>query len=88
MKNHETIGELIVRLRMGKQKTQDEIADCSGVSRKHLSNLENNKVLPNYDTIMKLARILEVPPSTFTDIVGKMLDKRYEEGDFPEISDI
>ncbi|MDR6121177.1 transcriptional regulator with XRE-family HTH domain [Bacillus sp. SLBN-46] len=88
MKSHETIGELIVRLRMGKQKTQDEIADCSGVSRKHLSNLENNKVLPNYDTIMKLARILEVRPSTFTNIVGKMLDKRYEEGDFPDIRDI
>lgn len=88
MKNHETIGEIIVRLRMEKRKTQDEIADCSGVSRKHLSNLENNKVLPNYDTIMKLARILEVPPSTFTDKVGKMLDKRYEDGDFPEIRDM
>jgi transcriptional regulator with XRE-family HTH domain len=85
LKSNETIGEMIVRLRKQKSWIQEELADYSGVSRNHLSSLENDKVLPDYERIMKLTRVLDVSPSTFTDNIGRILDQRYDNGDFPEI---
>jgi transcriptional regulator with XRE-family HTH domain len=76
-----SVGELIIRLRRTKQISQEELAHLCLVSRKYLSNIETNKTLPNKMTILALAKVFKVYPSDFTNVMGEMLNKKYDEWD-------
>jgi len=53
-----TVGEYMRRLRRRKGWTLLELARETGLSYSHLSRLENNKNLPNPETVVKLAGVL------------------------------
>jgi transcriptional regulator with XRE-family HTH domain len=42
--------------------TQDQLADRSGVDQTTISSLELGKKSPRFDTVLKLARVLGLPP--------------------------
>ncbi|SEJ82331.1 DNA-binding transcriptional regulator, XRE-family HTH domain [Propionispira arboris] len=55
------IRELVLYIkseRMAQSLTMGELALKSGVSQKHISNIENKKVMPTIETLQKLARAL------------------------------
>jgi len=54
-----TVGEYIRRLRRCKGWTLLELARETGLSYSHLSRLENDKNLPNPETVVTLARALD-----------------------------
>ncbi|MBU2703381.1 transcriptional regulator with XRE-family HTH domain [Sporomusaceae bacterium BoRhaA] len=54
----EKIIEQIKAERIRKKVTMDELAIASGVSQKHISNIENYKVKPTLETLEKLAKSL------------------------------
>ncbi len=54
-----SLGEHVRRLRRGKHWQLQELAAETGLSVSHLSRIENGNVLPNAETVVKLAKALD-----------------------------
>jgi len=61
------IGEQLRNVRTRRLLTQDELADKAGVSQSTIANIERNKAEPQFRTIRKLAKALDVDP---TELLG------------------
>ena len=61
----EMIGSRIQEIRNKKGITQDRLSEKAGISPKYLSSIERGKENPTLDTILKLARSLDVKPDEF-----------------------
>jgi transcriptional regulator with XRE-family HTH domain len=58
MERRETFGEHVRKLRRAKRWALQESAVASSLSPTHLSRIENDAVVPNADTVVRLARAL------------------------------
>jgi transcriptional regulator with XRE-family HTH domain len=56
----ETIGQRIARQRLTKRWTQEKLASELGITQSILSDIENDKVSPKWDTITAVADKLDV----------------------------
>jgi transcriptional regulator with XRE-family HTH domain len=56
----ETIGQRIAKQRLTKRWTQETLASELGITQSVLSDIENDKVSPKWDTIMTIAEKLDV----------------------------
>ena len=56
------IGSRIQEIRNKKWMTQDQLSQKVGISSKYLSSIEREKENPTLNTILKLARSLDVKP--------------------------
>lgn len=57
------IEQIINQLRVerhAKRWTLDDLADKSGISKKHICNIENGKTRPSMDTLSKIAEALGI----------------------------
>lgn len=61
------VPELLRNFRIAKGITQQTLADSSGVSRKHIAQIETEKANPTIGTLSELAYALELNPQ---DLVG------------------
>ena len=61
------IGEQLKNVRTRRLLTQDELAEMAGVSQSTIANIERNNAEPQFRTIRKLAKALDVDP---TDLLG------------------
>jgi transcriptional regulator with XRE-family HTH domain len=61
------IGEKLKEIRTKRLLTQDELADKAGVSQSTIANIERNNAEPQFRTIRKLAKALDVDP---TELLG------------------
>jgi transcriptional regulator with XRE-family HTH domain len=61
------IGEKLKEIRTKRLLTQDELADKAGVSQSTIANIERNNAEPQFRTIRKLAKALDVEP---TELLG------------------
>ncbi len=61
------IGEKLKEARTRRLLTQDELAEKAGVSQSTIANIERNNAEPQYRTIRKVAKALEVDP---TELLG------------------
>lgn len=66
----EDLGRRIVLLRDSRDMNQRELAERLGKSQTEVSRWENGKVLPNYDTVVKIAEALRVDVSEFMEQNG------------------
>ena len=57
------IGEKLRRVRGRRLLTQDELAEKAGVSQSTIANIERDNAEPQFRTIRKLARALDVDPT-------------------------
>jgi HTH-type transcriptional regulator, competence development regulator len=57
------IGEQLRNARTRRLLTQDELAAKAGVSQSTIANIERNNAEPQFRTIRKLARALDVEPN-------------------------
>jgi HTH-type transcriptional regulator, competence development regulator len=57
------IGEQLRHARTRRLLTQDELAAKAGVSQSTIANIERNNAEPQFRTIRKLARALDVEPT-------------------------
>jgi transcriptional regulator with XRE-family HTH domain len=62
------VGERLKELRARRLLSQRDLAEEAGVSPATIAKIETNKVEPNYRTLRKLVRVLDVEPS---ELVGK-----------------
>lgn len=51
----------IKEIRWEQHLTQEDLASKAGISRSSLAQIENGKVIPDGDTIVKLVSALKVP---------------------------
>jgi len=51
----------IAKLRKQNKLSQEELADLLGITRPYLSKIENGKVNPGGDIVVKIASIFEKP---------------------------
>jgi transcriptional regulator with XRE-family HTH domain len=61
------IGDKLREVRTKRLLTQDELADKAGVSQSTIANIERNNAEPQFRTIRKLAKALDVDP---TELLG------------------
>ena len=57
------IGEKLRRVRGKRLLTQDELAEKASVSQSTIANIERDNVEPQFRTIRKLAKALDVDPT-------------------------
>ncbi len=63
MKNiKQLLGQRIKELRKRKKLTQERLAELAGIEIPSLSNIENGKNYPSYETLEKLSRAFEIRP--------------------------
>jgi transcriptional regulator with XRE-family HTH domain len=55
------IGDRLKELRDGKNLSQGDIENRTGLLRSYISRVENGQTVPTIETLEKLARALEVP---------------------------
>jgi transcriptional regulator with XRE-family HTH domain len=61
------IGENLKATRTRRLLTQDELAERAGVSQSTIANIERDNAEPQFRTIRKLAKALDVDP---TELLG------------------
>jgi transcriptional regulator with XRE-family HTH domain len=61
------IGEKLKEARTRRLLTQDELGEKAGVSQSTIANIERNNAEPQFRTIRKLAKALDVDP---TELLG------------------
>lgn len=59
-----TFSERLKKIREEKGMTQEQLAQCSGISRRMIQKYESAVARPRYDAAEKLASALEIPVST------------------------
>jgi transcriptional regulator with XRE-family HTH domain len=62
---HERFATNLRRLRAEARISQEELAFRASVHRTQISLMEDGKRLPRFETVVKLAGALEVPPNAF-----------------------
>lgn len=58
-----TLGERVRMIRKRKGITQTELAAAMRVAQSHMNKIEGNVVAPKAETILKIAKALDVPVS-------------------------
>ena len=66
MKN-ETVGMKVQKARKMRNYFQWKLGDKADVSQQHISRIENDEVCPTVDTLLKLAKALDVSITTLTE---------------------
>jgi transcriptional regulator with XRE-family HTH domain len=62
------IGEKLKAARTRRLLTQDELAERAGVSQSTIANIERDNAEPQFRTIRKLAKALDIEP---TELLGE-----------------
>ena len=70
---HIALGLAIQRLRLERALSQEAMCLKTGLSRNHASELENGKVSPTFDTLLKLTELFAIQPSALMHEVEKEL---------------
>ena len=66
--NHTTSSVFAIRLKQARLRsglTQEQLAEAVGVSVKFIGNIERGTRAPSFETIEKIAEVLEVDASEF-----------------------
>ncbi|MCM3717694.1 helix-turn-helix domain-containing protein [Fictibacillus phosphorivorans] len=74
-----SIGERIKDLRINKKVSISTLASLSGISKGHLSNIENNSSNPSVLILQKLAQALEVKEEYLLTNPSEKLDPEWVE---------
>ena len=61
--DNSAIGKAIRRLRRERKLSQDVLSGFAGIARTHLTMIENGVMHPNFETICRIARALDIKPS-------------------------
>ena len=66
-------GKRLRRIRRSKDLTQEQLADMVGVSTEFISNIERGINAPSFDTLERIAAILNVPVNLLFDFTEDAL---------------
>ena len=58
------IGNRIQKYRLEKKMTQEQVSEITGISQKHLSRIERGIHAPNFNTVIAIAKALNISISS------------------------
>lgn len=61
------LGKRINELRAARKFSQERLSELSGISARHISELERGKSNPSYQVLMQVAESLEIPLNVLLD---------------------
>lgn len=61
--DYKALGERIAKCRKVINMTQDDVAEATGLSNNHISNIENSHSIPSLDTLMKVCEAIDTTPN-------------------------
>ena len=61
--DYKALGERIAKRRKVLNLTQDDVAEATGLSNNHISNIENNHSIPSIDTLLKICEAIDTTPN-------------------------
>ncbi|NLU53277.1 MAG: helix-turn-helix transcriptional regulator [Clostridiaceae bacterium] len=61
--DYKALGERIAKRRKVLNMTQDDVAEATGLSNNHISNIENNHSIPSIDTLLRICEALDTTPN-------------------------
>jgi transcriptional regulator with XRE-family HTH domain len=61
--DYKVLGERISKRRKVLNMTQDDVAEITGLSNNHISNIENSHSIPSLDTLMKVCEAIDTTPN-------------------------
>jgi DNA-binding XRE family transcriptional regulator len=64
---HSTLADNVRAARNAAGLTQDELATFAGLERKSINRIENNRLSPTIDTLVRIAMVLKVPVADLID---------------------
>lgn len=64
---HSTLADNVRVARNAAGLTQDQLAAFAGLERKSINRIENNRLSPTIDTLVRIAMVLKVPVSDLID---------------------
>jgi len=70
---HAALGEAVRLARVKARLSQEQLADAADIHVTHLGGVERGVRNPNYTTIVKLARALDMAPGTLVTRADKLL---------------
>lgn len=75
----------LIDARKRRHLTQKELGARVGLSQKHVSEIENGKISPRYDTVLELFRVLDldlvVVPRSLVPVVRSIIADRHDDDD-------
>lgn len=60
--DYKALGKRIAKRRRVLNMTQDDVAEATGLSNNHISNIENCHSIPSIDTLVKICEAIDVTP--------------------------
>ena len=73
--DNKAVGRVIRRLRIQKGLTQEVMSGFAAIARSHLSMIETGSKQPNFETIWRLAEVLEMKPSELVAEIEREIGK-------------
>ena len=73
--DNKVVGNVIRRKRIQKNMTQEILSGFAGIARTHLTMIENGSKQPNFETIWRIAIVLDVKPS---ELVAEIENSSHE----------
>jgi len=75
------VRQQLIDTRKRKNLTQKELGARIGLSQKHVSEIENGKIAPRYDTVLELLRVLDldlvVAPKRLVPVIRSIIADHY-----------
>ncbi|MDN5217237.1 helix-turn-helix transcriptional regulator [Fulvivirgaceae bacterium BMA12] len=71
------IGQKIKKFRLEKGMTVATLAELAGISKGMLSQIENSRAVPSFQTLFDTLKALDVPPSVFFEGIEFNNRKRF-----------
>ena len=70
MLDKKRLGGYIQKKRLEKKATQTHVSSATGLSRNYISDIENGRYMPSVETLLKIAKYLDLDLNTLkmTDI--------------------
>ena len=76
-----TLGSRIKALRIGRNLTQEQVAEQIGVSRQKYARIENGAVNITLDILIKVAELFQIEVSDITKVLDKDATTAYRKGE-------
>lgn len=65
--NYIEIGKRIQKYRNASKLTQEQLSEIIGISQKHLSRIEQGYHIPHFDTVIAIAKAVNIPIDFLAD---------------------
>ena len=62
--DYSRLGKNVAKCRKSNGLTQEKLAEFTGLSNNHISNIENSYSIPSIETLMKLCEALDTTPDS------------------------